>query len=229
MHYFVPLLMHLLCYLLLFLDRIFYSRQIVTNVVTLDAEKLFEYAQSILKVQEWINNVDLEHNLPDFIDEENGDGAVEKLKTQERLTPFKNSTTPSEQNTDHLSDTVNDSLVDTSEKSCFHEKGDTLNFTNADFEMEEPELIQVSYESCDLDDKIIDLREKNHLCTDSEQFVKEMLDNIVEERKSLEVEAVKKIEREDKCLAEQKAFELEKLKLQAQNPPVSVGNSPLGF
>ncbi|GFT08791.1 copia protein [Trichonephila clavipes] len=45
-----------------------------------------------------------------------------------------------------------------------------------------------------------------------------MLDNIVDERKSL-------IEREDKCLADQRAFELEKLKLQAQNPPASVGNS----
>ncbi|GFX26036.1 uncharacterized protein TNCV_2273761 [Trichonephila clavipes] len=52
-----------------------------------------------------------------------------------------------------------------------------------------------------------------------------MLDNIVDERKSLEIEAVKKIEREDKFLADQRAFELEKLKLQAQNPPASVGNS----
>ncbi|GFX99384.1 hypothetical protein TNCV_3023151 [Trichonephila clavipes] len=49
-----------------------------------------------------------------------------------------------------------------------------------------------------------------------------MLDNIVDGRKSLEVEALKKIEREDKCLADQRAFELEKLKLQAQNPPASV-------
>ncbi|GFS53172.1 hypothetical protein TNIN_384391 [Trichonephila inaurata madagascariensis] len=54
--------------------------------------------------------------------------------------------------------------------------------------------------------------------------MKEMLDNIVDERKSLEVEDIKKIEREDKCLADQRAFELEKLKLQAQNPPASVGN-----
>ncbi|GFX26065.1 transposon Ty3-I Gag-Pol polyprotein [Trichonephila clavipes] len=52
-----------------------------------------------------------------------------------------------------------------------------------------------------------------------------MLDNIADERKSFEVEALKKIEREDKCLADQRAFELEKLKLQAQNPPASVGNS----
>ncbi|GFU37472.1 retrovirus-related Pol polyprotein from transposon 412 [Trichonephila clavipes] len=52
-----------------------------------------------------------------------------------------------------------------------------------------------------------------------------MLDNIVDERKSLEIEALKKIEREDKFLADQRAFELEKLKLQAQNPPDSVGNS----
>ncbi|GFU91589.1 retrovirus-related Pol polyprotein from transposon 412 [Trichonephila clavipes] len=52
-----------------------------------------------------------------------------------------------------------------------------------------------------------------------------MLDNIVDERKSLEIEALKKIEREDKFLADQRTFELEKLKLQAQNPPASVGNS----
>ncbi|GFS76369.1 transposon Ty3-I Gag-Pol polyprotein [Trichonephila clavipes] len=44
-----------------------------------------------------------------------------------------------------------------------------------------------------------------------------MLDNIVDERKSLEVEALKKIERDDKCLVDQRAFELEK--------PASVGNS----
>ncbi|GFY76937.1 protein LSM14 homolog A-A [Trichonephila inaurata madagascariensis] len=40
------------------------------------------------------------------------------------------------------------------------------------------------------------------------------------------LQAIRKIELEDKCLAEQRAFELEKLKLQAQNPPASVGNSP---
>ncbi|GFT81389.1 uncharacterized protein TNCV_3672711 [Trichonephila clavipes] len=82
--------------------------------------------------------------------------------------------------------------------------------------------------SVTLEDKIIDLREKITSCTffqNNEQFVKEMLDNIVDERKSLEVEALKKIEREDKCLADQRAFELEKLKLQAPNPPASVGNS----
>ncbi|GFT91672.1 SCAN box domain-containing protein [Trichonephila clavipes] len=83
--------------------------------------------------------------------------------------------------------------------------------------------------SVTLEDKIIDLREKITLCTffqNNEQFVKEMLDNIVDVRKSLEIEALKKIEREDKFLADQRAFELEKLKLQAQNPPASVGNSP---
>ncbi|GFW17426.1 hypothetical protein TNCV_3240561 [Trichonephila clavipes] len=53
-----------------------------------------------------------------------------------------------------------------------------------------------------------------------------MLDNIADERKSLEVEALKKIEREDKALADQRAFELKKLKLQAQNPPASIGNFP---
>ncbi|GFW07370.1 uncharacterized protein TNCV_865421 [Trichonephila clavipes] len=91
--------------------------------------------------------------------------------------------------------------------------------------------------SVTLEDKIIDLHEKITSCTffqNNEQFVKEMLDNIVDERKSLEIEtlkkiereealkkieredALKKIEREDKCLADQRAFELEKLKLQAQ-------------
>ncbi|GFY37151.1 SCAN box domain-containing protein [Trichonephila inaurata madagascariensis] len=52
-----------------------------------------------------------------------------------------------------------------------------------------------------------------------------MLDSIAEERKSLEVEAIKKIAREDMCLAS-RVFELEKLKLESQNPPESVGNSP---
>ncbi|GFV51234.1 hypothetical protein TNCV_2545831 [Trichonephila clavipes] len=139
----------------------------VSNVVTLDAENSYEYAYSILKAQEWINNVELEHNLPDFIGEENGDGnidlpvsdneilyniesankllvgAIEKPKTPERLTPFKISTTSSEQNTYHLSGLLKELLVDTSEKSCSNEKGDSLNFTNADFEMEEPELIEI--------------------------------------------------------------------------------------
>ncbi|GFW52880.1 slit-like protein [Trichonephila clavipes] len=70
--------------------------------------------------------------------------------------------------------------------------------------------------SVTLEDKIIDIREKITSCTffqNNEQFVKEMLDNIVDERKSLEIEALKKIEREDKFLADQRAFELEKLKL----------------
>ncbi|GFU17749.1 uncharacterized protein TNCV_1744951 [Trichonephila clavipes] len=53
-----------------------------------------------------------------------------------------------------------------------------------------------------------------------------MLNNIVDERKLHEVKALKKIEQEDKYQANQKAFELEKLKLQAQNPPASVDNSP---
>ncbi|GFX66552.1 hypothetical protein TNCV_3496121 [Trichonephila clavipes] len=43
-----------------------------------------------------------------------------------------------------------------------------------------------------------------------------MMDSIVAERKSLEVEAIKEIELEDLCLAEHRAFELEKLKLQAK-------------
>ncbi|GFY24001.1 retrovirus-related Pol polyprotein from transposon 412 [Trichonephila clavipes] len=77
-------------------------------------------------------------------------------------------------------------------------------------------------------DKVIDLREKINTCIflkDNEQFEKEMLDNIVEVRKSLEVLTINRMEREDKCLAEQRTFELEKLKLQVQNPPASAGNS----
>ncbi|GFV71169.1 hypothetical protein TNCV_410521 [Trichonephila clavipes] len=76
-----------------------------------------------------------------------------------------------------------------------------------------------------LRESFIDLDPGKWVFPNNEQFVKEMLDNIVDDRKSLEVEALKKIEREDKCLADQRAFELEKLKLQAQNPPASVGNS----
>ncbi|GFS51038.1 transposon Ty3-I Gag-Pol polyprotein [Trichonephila clavipes] len=49
-------------------------------------------------------------------------------------------------------------------------------------------------------------------------------DHVLKENRTGE-DALKKIEREDKCLADQRAFELEKLKLQAQNPPASVGNS----
>ncbi|GFS54876.1 transposon Ty3-I Gag-Pol polyprotein [Trichonephila inaurata madagascariensis] len=51
--------------------------------------------------------------------------------------------------------------------------------------------------SVTLDDRIIELREKITTCTffkDNEKFVKEILDNIVEERKSLEVEVIKKRE-----------------------------------
>ncbi|GFU81422.1 ATP-dependent DNA helicase [Trichonephila clavipes] len=57
--------------------------------------------------------------------------------------------------------------------------------------------------SVTLEDKIIDLREKITSCTffqNNEQVVKEMLDNIVDERKSLEIEALKKIEREISAL-----------------------------
>ncbi|GFX63116.1 hypothetical protein TNCV_5084281 [Trichonephila clavipes] len=52
-----------------------------------------------------------------------------------------------------------------------------------------------------------------------------MINNIVDEHKSLEFEALKKIEQEDKYLADQRAFELEKLKLQAKIPPASIRNS----
>ncbi|GFT03318.1 uncharacterized protein TNCV_2984941 [Trichonephila clavipes] len=78
--------------------------------------------------------------------------------------------------------------------------------------------------SVTLEDKIIDLREKITSCTffqNNEQFVKEMLDNIVDERKSLEIEALKKIEREDKCLADQRAFRLSIWELEPRQIPPS--------
>ncbi|GFY57689.1 hypothetical protein TNIN_313351 [Trichonephila inaurata madagascariensis] len=56
---------------------------------------------------------------------------------------IQNFSTPSEQNTDHLSGPLKESLVDTSEKSCSNEKGDSLNFTNADFKIKEPDLIEI--------------------------------------------------------------------------------------
>ncbi|GFY50719.1 transposon Ty3-I Gag-Pol polyprotein [Trichonephila inaurata madagascariensis] len=82
--------------------------------------------------------------------------------------------------------------------------------------------------SVTLEDKIIDLRKKSS-CTffqDNEKFLEKCSITLLINPKSLEVEALKNIEREDKCLADQRAFELEKLKLQAQNPPASVGDSP---
>ncbi|GFY68284.1 hypothetical protein TNIN_407521 [Trichonephila inaurata madagascariensis] len=75
-----------------------------------------EHTESILKVQEWINNLSLESNLRDYVDEENDGGeidspvsdiavwdnnesanklsvdTVEKPETPKQYTPFKMST-----------------------------------------------------------------------------------------------------------------------------------------
>ncbi|GBM36481.1 hypothetical protein AVEN_249673-1 [Araneus ventricosus] len=67
-------------------------------------------------------------------------------------------------------------------------------------------------------DKIIDLHDKITKSTffkDNEQFVKDTFNNIVDERKKLE--EVKKVETEKQRLAEERAFALEKLRLQNHN------------
>ena len=71
------------------------------------------------------------------------------------------------------------------------------------------------------DDKIVDLRDKIIQCAlfkDDNQFVKDTFNNIVEERKKVEDAEEKRLEQEElkKRLAEERAFELEKLQLQAQ-------------
>ncbi|GBL53817.1 hypothetical protein AVEN_198863-1, partial [Araneus ventricosus] len=66
-------------------------------------------------------------------------------------------------------------------------------------------------------DKIIDLHDKITKSTffkDNEQFVKDTFNNVVDERKKLEEAEVKKVETEKQHLAEERAFELEKLRLQ---------------
>ena len=58
-----------------------------------------------------------------------------------------------------------------------------------------------------------------------------MFINIIDERKRLEEEAIKKLENENQRLAEERAFELEKLKL--QNPNLSndnlIDSNPIRF
>ncbi|CAL1262124.1 unnamed protein product [Larinioides sclopetarius] len=69
-------------------------------------------------------------------------------------------------------------------------------------------------------DKIIDLHDKITKSTffkNNEQFVKDQFNNNVDERKKLEEAEVKKVESENQRLAEERAFELEKLRLQNQN------------
>ncbi|GBM77541.1 hypothetical protein AVEN_86583-1 [Araneus ventricosus] len=77
-------------------------------------------------------------------------------------------------------------------------------------------------------DKIIHLHDKitkSTLFKDNEQFVKDTFNNIVDERKKLEEAEVKKVETEKKRLAEERAFELEKLRLQNQNSTAITANA----
>lgn len=104
---------------------------------------------------------------------------------------------------------------------AFLSKGKKIDLYNLALELRVP---------CTSDDKIIDLRDKITNCTlfkADEQFIKETLNNIVEERKTLEDEEKRKLEREDRRLAEERAFELEKLKLQTQNPVTTANPSQI--
>ncbi|GBM20240.1 hypothetical protein AVEN_216659-1 [Araneus ventricosus] len=77
-------------------------------------------------------------------------------------------------------------------------------------------------------DKIIDLHDKITKSTffkDNEQFVKDAFNNIVDERKKLEEAEVKKVETEKQRLAEERAFELEKLRLQNHNSTAITANA----
>ncbi|GFY77533.1 hypothetical protein TNIN_455581 [Trichonephila inaurata madagascariensis] len=130
----LDLLIHVFSLSYLFLEQIFHSEQKATNVITLNAENSFEHTESILMVQDWINNLNLENNLLYYIDEENGDGdinspvsdiavldntesanklsvdSVETLATRKQHTPFKISTiTLSDEKTNDLSDIVKES------------------------------------------------------------------------------------------------------------------------
>ncbi|GFS63344.1 hypothetical protein TNCV_2308761 [Trichonephila clavipes] len=55
-------------------SQIFHSKQKAINVTT---KNFAEHTESILKVKEWINNLNLKSNLRDYIDEENGDGEID--------------------------------------------------------------------------------------------------------------------------------------------------------
>ncbi|CAL1296274.1 unnamed protein product [Larinioides sclopetarius] len=77
-------------------------------------------------------------------------------------------------------------------------------------------------------DKIIDLHDKITKSTffkNNEQFVKDQFNNIVDERNKLEEAEVKKVESENQRLAEERAFELEKLRLQNQNSTATTANT----
>ncbi|GFR27301.1 hypothetical protein TNCT_87781 [Trichonephila clavata] len=181
-HYFVALLIHIFCFLNLILEH--FGQKAINNK-TLDAKNSFEHAESIIKVQEWLNKSNLENNLYYYMDyEENGDGeidspvsdivlldniesanklsvgAVEKPKTPKQHTPFKISTfTSSEVKTHDSSDTAKESLRDTSTNSRFNDKEDTIHFSNADFEVEEPELIEIFKNSINMKDRFLRFNE----------------------------------------------------------------------
>ncbi|GFQ70141.1 hypothetical protein TNCT_643271 [Trichonephila clavata] len=112
-HYLVALLIHLLRISFLFLERKFHSGQKAIDIIILDAENSFEHIDTIIRVQEWINNLNLHDNLLNYIEEQNGDGdidspvsdiaildkiksanllsvdAVEKPETPKQYSPFK--------------------------------------------------------------------------------------------------------------------------------------------
>ncbi|GFS34235.1 hypothetical protein TNIN_463441 [Trichonephila inaurata madagascariensis] len=130
------------------------------------------------KVKDWINNLNLENNLLAYIYEENGDGeinspvsdiavwdniqsanklsvdAVKTLETPKQHTPFKISTIT-------LSD-EKESFVGTSDKSWSNDKGDAINFSNADFEADEPELIEIFKNSIERKDRFPLFKENYH-------------------------------------------------------------------
>ncbi|GFY55910.1 hypothetical protein TNIN_350721 [Trichonephila inaurata madagascariensis] len=65
---------------------------------------------------------------------------------------------------DHLSDAAEESLMNTSENSCSNEKEDTFNFSNDDFETEEPELIEIFKNSFEMNDGFsVSFYEKYHI------------------------------------------------------------------
>ncbi|GFW93785.1 hypothetical protein TNCV_4220661 [Trichonephila clavipes] len=184
----MALLIHIFCISCLFLERIFHSKQ-TSNIIILNGGNSFEDIEKNLKIQGRINNIDLENNVRDYIDEGNSDvetdsplsdiallgytesanelleDAVEKMETPKECTPSKISTiTLLEEKLDHLSDAIQESFMNTSEKSCSNEKEDPFNFSNDDFETEELELIEIFKNSFAMNDGLSVLfNEKYHI------------------------------------------------------------------
>ncbi|GFS61581.1 hypothetical protein TNIN_4641 [Trichonephila inaurata madagascariensis] len=63
---------------------------------------------------------------------------------------------------DDLPDTAKESLVDTSDKSWFNDKGDAIRFSNVDFEADEPDLIEIFKNSIDMKDRFPVFNENYH-------------------------------------------------------------------